>query len=225
MVAAWIHTGEAVQQLAENVVLCDLARLQGTDALLARIEEGVGGIYAWYRRFKFNDAVLNEPEKFIAYILDEIHKKHSMERDARLAPAHRVQLSANTVFSKEEELKVCAADPLFRQLLLTLLENSLIFQQPLYIGKATNIHARISDHLKGASVLRRRLNDAGHDIDNCRLLLLYMRGEPSSLEIESDSVELDDDDSEIEGAQSTTEVLIEDIVSRLFLPTFTARYG
>ena len=114
---------------------------------------------------------------------------------------------------------------MFRQLLLTLLENSLIFQQPLYIGKANNIHARISDHLKGASVLRRRLNDAGHDIDNCRLLLLYIRGEPSSLEVESDSIELDDDDSEIEGTQSTTEVLIEDIVSRLFLPTFTARYG
>lgn len=217
----WILKDEDVQELATDVLLCDLTKLHGKHALLSKIEENIGGVYVWYRRFQFDEETLKDPAKFVEYILGEVYKQHSAVREARLAPAHRLRLSADTVFSKKEHLETYANNPSFRLFLSNLLENSLIFQQPLYIGKTNDFHARIGKHLSGSSSLRRRLKEAGHDIDSCRLLLLYMRDDPTVAEGETD----DEDDPTAEGLQPMTQSLVEDIISRLFLPTFTVRYG
>lgn len=218
---ALIFGDDSFQKLDEDIVLFNLAQMSGNDALLGRIRNDFGGVYAWYRRFEIDEAIINDPEKFIAYVLQELQKRHCVEREARLAPAHRITLSADSSFLKEDELKIWAKNPMFRRLLLNLLENAMLFQQPLYIGKAVNLYKRIFNHLQPDSNLRSRLADAGHNIDKCRLLLLYIPAELSKIEKAGETEESDDS----EEAQLPSELLIEDILSRLFLPTFTIRYG
>lgn len=223
----WLQGNEAVQQLSKNVLLYDLAQMRGNSAVLSRIPENVGGVYAWYRRFELKPTAKHDPEVFAASILDELSKDHCAPREARLPPSHRIRLQSETVFTKEGVLREFATDSSFRQLILMLLENSLIFQQPLYIGKATNLHSRIRNHLSEGSLLRERLEIAGHNINRCRLLLIHTSYSSSSFALDSsDDDEFDNQFSEdCEFSDLASERLVEDILSRLFLPTFTLRYG
>ncbi len=224
----WLQGNEAVQQLSENVLLYDLAQMRGNNALVSRIPENVGGVYAWYRRFELKPTARHDPEVFTASILDELSKDHCAPREARLPPSHRIRLQSETSFTKEGVLKELAVDPSFRQLLFMLLDNSLIFQQPLYIGKATNLHSRIRSHLREESLLRERLRVAGHNINRCRLLLIHTSYSTSIFA--SDRADEEDDfdnqaSEDCEISDLASERLVEDILSRLFLPSFTLRYG
>lgn len=167
---AWLHGNDAVQQLSENVILYDLTQMRGNSAVLSRIPNHIGGVYAWYRRFEIDPSARHDPEVFVNYILKELSKDHSAPRETKLPPAHRIRLQPDNSFSKELLLKELAADSSFRQPLFMLLNNSLIFQQPLYIGKTTNLYFRISNHLSEGSILRDRLAAAGHNINRCRLI-------------------------------------------------------
>jgi hypothetical protein len=224
---AWIHGDEAVQQLSQNVLMYNLGQVRGTNALLSRIPKQIGGVYAWYRCFELDPGAKDDPEVFVSSILGELCKDHSAPRETRLPPAHRIILKPETSFSKELILKEFASDPSFRQLLFMLLNNSLIFQQPLYIGKATNLHSRIRSHLGEGSILRERLEAAGHNINRCRLLLIHTSYSRASFEPESiDEEEIVNEVSEdYESSELASESLVEDILSRLFLPSFTLRYG
>lgn len=224
---AWLYGSDAVQQLSENVVLYDLAQIRGNSAVLSRIPDNIGGVYAWYRRFEIDANAINDPQVFANYILEELCKEHSAPRETKLPPAHKIKLQAETSFSKELLLKELAADSSFRQLLFMLLNNSLIFQQPLYIGKATNLYSRIRSHIREGSILRDRLADAGHKIHKCRLLIIHTSYNTGTM---SDSVDEDDElDNQIEEdyefSKLASDKLVEDILSRLFLPSFTLRYG
>lgn len=122
----WLHGNDAVQQLSENVVLYDLAQIRGNSAVLSRIPDNTGGVYAWYRRFEIDPNAINDPETFVNYILKELCKDHSAPRETRLPPAHRIKLQPETFFSKELLLNELAADSSFRQLLFMLLDPSKI---------------------------------------------------------------------------------------------------
>ncbi|MEH1923408.1 GIY-YIG nuclease family protein [Nostoc sp.] len=224
---AWLYGSDAVQQLSENVVLYDLAQIRGNSAVLSRIPDNIGGVYAWYRRFEIDANAINDPQVFANYILEELCKEHSAPRETKLPPAHKIKLQAETSFSKELLLKELAADSSFRQLLFMLLNNSLIFQQPLYIGKATNLYSRIRSHIREGSILRDRLADAGHKIHKCRLLIIHTSYNTDTVPY---SVDEDDElDNQIEEdyefSKLASDKLVEDILSRLFLPSFTLRYG
>ncbi|MBE8968156.1 GIY-YIG nuclease family protein [Nostocales cyanobacterium LEGE 12452] len=224
---AWLYGSDAVQQLSENVVLYDLAQMRGNSAVLSRIPDNIGGVYAWYRRFEIDANAINDPQVFANYILEELCKEHSAPRETKLPPAHKIKLQAETSFSKELLLKELAADSSFRQLLFMLLNNSLIFQQPLYIGKATNLYSRIRSHIREGSILRDRLADAGHKINRCRLLIIHTSYNTNTV---PDSLDEDDElDNQIEEdyefSKLASDKLVEDILSRLFLPSFTLRYG
>lgn len=225
---AWLYGNDLVQLLSKNVVLYDLAQIRGTNALLRRIPRYVGGVYAWYRRFELEPTARHDPEVFINSILDELCKVHCAPRETKLPPSHRIMLQSETSFSKGSVLKEFAVDPSFRQLIFMLLENSLLFQQPLYIGKATNLHSRIQSHLREGGILRERLATAGHNINRCKLLLINTSYSTSSLTLD-DSNEEDEFDSEVsedcEFSEFESERLVEDILSRLFIPSFTLRYG
>jgi hypothetical protein len=225
----WLHENHPVQQIGDNVVLYDLTQIRGTNALLRRIPRHTGGVYAWYRRFEFEPTANSDPEVFTTSIINELRKAHCTPREARLPPSHRIMLQSDTSFSKGDELKELAVDPSFRQLLLMLLENSLLFQQPLYIGKATDLHSRIQTHLREGGILRERFAAAGHNIHRSRLLLIHILSNTSNLGLDNidDEEEIDNqiDTEDIEFSESLSERLIEDILSRLFVPPFTLRYG
>jgi hypothetical protein len=215
----WLYTNNAVQEISDNVILYDLSKIRGINAILSRVPQDFSGIYVWYRRFSFDQSAFDDPEAFVAAVLSELCKEHCAEREGQLPPMYRVSLKPETYFYKEDSLRKFASNKTFRQLVLTLLENSLLFQQPMYIGKATNLYNRIRSHLREGSKLRERFNLAGHNIDQCRLLLVGMPPELSSQYNEQNS----DFESELPEAES--EQLVEDILSRLFLPSFTLRYG
>ncbi|GAB1539807.1 hypothetical protein NUACC21_24740 [Scytonema sp. NUACC21] len=219
---------DAVQQLNKNVLLYDLAQLRGTNAILSRIPSSISGVYAWYRRFQLEPSVVDDPDLFVKFIVDELCKGHSAPRQAHLPPAHRIILQPETFFSKEALLREFAADPSFRQLLFILLNNSFIFQQPLYIGKASNLYSRIRSHLSEGSILRERLASAGHNINRCRLLVIYTSNNSLNVSVDNSNEDNELDNQvleESEAFESTSDSLIEDILSRLFLPSFTLRYG
>ena len=184
----------------------------------------MSGVYAWYRNFKIDAAAQNNSEIFVSSILEELGKPHCITREIYFPPSHRLIVKPETRFSKhkQEALKQYANNFFFRELLITLLNNCLLFQQPLYIGKASNLRTRIQNHLSVESILRERLKEAKHDIEQCRLLVLICSENICSFASENTEIE-EDGDSEV--PQLEPEQLIEDILSRLFLPSFTIKYG
>ncbi|GAB4532225.1 MAG: hypothetical protein Tsb0014_16490 [Pleurocapsa sp.] len=221
---SWLYGNDVVQKLGDNAFLYDLSKMRGVSAILNRIPDNMPGVYAWYRNFKIDAAAHNDPDAFVSNILQELYKPHCVTRETRLPPSHRLIVKPETILSqrKQEALKYYAANPDFRELLITLLNNCLLFQQPLYIGKASNLRTRISNHLGVESVLRERLKEAEHDLEQCRLLLLSCSENINyciSENIESEQ------ENENEFSQLEPEALIEDILSRLFLPSFAINYG
>lgn len=221
----WESNSSVVQSIGDHALLYDLSLLKGSRSVLSRIPSDMGGVYAWYRRFKLNLSADTDAESFSNQILDELRKEHSSSRKASLAPVHQITLSPETHFSKEDLLRKLSLNREFRSLMAFLLENSLIFQQPLYIGKAKDFHSRIKSHLREDSILRERLKLAGHNIDQCRLLIVIYPGSDTDILVDESSLEKDSDFLNDEFSNSEPEQVIEDILSRLFLPSFTLRYG
>lgn len=224
---AWLYGNEVVQRLGENAFLYDLSKIRGTKAILDRIPDSMSGVYAWYRNFKIDASALNDSDVFVSNILQELYKPHCITRETRLPPSHKLIVKPETILPqrKQEALKQYSINSDFRELLITLLNNCLLFQQPLYIGKANNLRYRIRNHLNIDSVLRKRLKDAEHDLDSCRLLIVGY----SQFTYYNDLKSLEDteteEDNENEFSELEPEILIEDILSRLFLPSFTLNYG
>lgn len=222
---AWLYKNDnVVQRLGENAFLYDLSRIRGISAILSRIPDNMPGVYAWYRNFRIDSTVLNHPETFVSQVLQELYKPHCVTRETRLPPSHRLIVKPETVFSarKQEALHYHAANPYFRELIISLLHNCILFQQPMYIGKTLNLRSRISNHLALESVLRERFADAEHDIEQCRLLILCSPQQITCTTYEDIEAE---EDIESEFSYLEPEALIEDILSRLFLPSFTINYG
>lgn len=204
--------------------------MRGIEAILSRIPEGLSGIYSWYRRFEISQEIRDDPEAFAKLVINEIYKPHCIPRTARIPPSHRIYVEADTVFRKRELLESFSADSSFRNMLVALLENSLLFQQPLYIGKSNNIKTRIKHHLDEGSDLRQRLYEADHNIEKCRLLVVNLTDSDRHQNLNNfngnDEENFEDLNlEETEFATGSQEQLIEDILSRLFLPSFTIRYG
>jgi hypothetical protein len=220
--ATWLDASSVVQQLSEQVILYDLSQIRGTRAILSRIPESASGVYAWYRRFDLHPDAIQDPEVFESALLKEIYKPHFATREARLPPSTKLTVEAETTFSKQEVLHQLSQDISFRQIVCMLLQNSLLFQQPLYIGRAKNIQRRIRSHLSQESSLRKRPASSNHDLDQCKLLVIITT---ESLEDHYDSSLNLEDEEEQELPKEDSEKLIEDILSRLFLPSFTIRYG
>jgi hypothetical protein len=221
---AWLYGNDVVQRLGDNAYLYDLSKIRGVSAILNRIPDNMSGVYAWYRNFDVDTAAHDNPEAFVSNILQELFKPHCITRETRLPPSHRLIIKPETMLSqrKQEALKYHANNSHFRELLITLLNNSLLFQQPLYIGKAVNLRTRISNHLDVESILRERLKDAEHNLEQCRLLIL---GCSENIDYSvSENIKFEQD-NESEFSQLESEALIEDILSRLFLPSFTINYG
>jgi hypothetical protein len=221
---SWLYKSDVVQRLGENTFLYDLSKIRGTSAILNRIPDNMSGVYAWYRNFQLDTSAIDNSEVFVSSILSELFKPHCVTRETRLPPSYRLIVKPETVLSqqKQEALKYYAGNSNFREILVTLLNDCLLFQQPLYIGKAINLKNRIRNHLSIESLLRERLKEAEHDIDKCKLLIVGLPQNSNYLTSESIDIE---EEQESEFSQIPPEALIEDILSRLFLPSFTIKYG
>ncbi len=167
------------------------------------------GVYAFFPFRTYPD----NPEKLMEMILSEIHRKKFADRAADLAPYYGITLKSRTDFSSSKKPMLLKAlhNPAFRREILEILDNSLLFQSPLYVGKSKNIRARIQQHFGDASDLRERLSEAGYLIEKTSLLVL-----PLSHAAISD---------EETATHNDFESIAEEILSRLFHVHFTLRLG
>ena len=221
---SWLYGNDVVQRLGDNAFLYNLSKIRGIPGILRRIPDNMSGVYAWYRNFKIDPSAINNSGVFVSSLLEELHKPHCVTRETRFPPSYKLIVKPETILSqrKKEALEYYADNPNFRNLLITLLNNCLLFQQPLYIGKASNLRTRISNHLGVESILRKRLKDAEHELEECRLLLI---GCSENISCSALEVSEPEDENNSEFSQLESEILLEDILSRLFLPSFTIKYG
>jgi hypothetical protein len=185
---------------------CDLIR-GGTDAIVAMLPQ-TPGVYAWYKKFLPPDPESSDAEMYFNFIISETKLPHCLERDARLNPNFHVYLRSERDFpqGKHAKLRSNCAHVDFRRFLHSLLQkNGLLFQQALYVGKADILANRIEDHLEGRSELRKRLKEASIEISRCQLAYIEVPTLP--------------------GEGTGINLVVEDILSRLFYPPFTERYG
>lgn len=201
----------------------------GSRTAINYIPNRTSGIYAWFRNYRYPDA----PDAFFEKLIEDIERPKFIERTGNISPYYQVGIRSYGKLSdgKRLRLKEAIKRQEFRDELQQALGNSIMFQSPLYVGKATNLRKRVAQHLAPDGLLRNRLQGIGVDLDNS-LLLIYPLGDASS-DNEIDS-ELSDCDSEdvVDTAENAgnaesmgNEDLFEEIYSRLFSPQFSIRLG
>lgn len=163
-------------------------------------------IYAFFRRLEL-DASL-EANEFTDQLCSLIKSPTALTWTGKLGPLYRSSLESRSELpvGKVAKLRKLSELSQFRMHLAELIREATHLQSPLYVGKADDLHGRISTHLGPSSDLAMRLSDNGIEIDAC--VLGYM--------VTANSVGL------TPGLDLT---LIEDVVSRLCRPGFVGRIG
>lgn len=222
-----IHLAKPDGAMIVNLPLFPL----GVRTALNYIPDNTAGIYAWFRTFKYSD----DPEMLFAQIIADIERPKFVERTGVIAPYYQVGVSSYGKLSdgKRQRLIEAMKCSRFREDLKQVLGNSIMFQAPLYVGKASNLRIRIEQHLSSESILRLRLDAVGIDIEKS-LLMICPLGDSgwdtvtheNTWDMLRETESHDDDDDELEQPRlEKYEDLYEEIFSRLFSPQFTVKIG
>ena len=201
----------------------------GPETCLNFIPSGMSGIYAWFQTYKYSD----DPKVLYEQLVSDIERPKFTEREGTIAPYYHVGIRSFGKLSdgKRERIREALEDIDFRQHLHHAIGNSILFQAPLYVGKATNLKKRIGQHLSPTSPLRTRLKAVGIDLDMSKLMIcpLYSAFTPTDSHQdhadnseESSESEIDFEDTE---PSERYEELLEEIFSRLFSPQFSIKLG
>lgn len=196
--------------LEGRLIVLDLSRLSGGKKAVLKFIDSEPGVYAWFQNFCSPCLKPNATgQEFYDALTQRIFAKHCADNRGRLAPLFRVRLSSFKRLSKAKRnsLREWCDHADFRSEMSQLLNASLLFSQPLYVGCAKNLRVRIGNHFDGvSSKLRHDLKQINIDINQCWLAILRV---PKK-----------------EGLERPKEQqLVEDIISKLFHPLFTKRYG
>jgi len=212
----------------KGATLLNLGRFSaGSFAALDYIPKDTRGFYAWFRSFDYPE----DPELFIGRLLDDISAPKFAPRRGFISPYHQVEIASggDMTQSRKEALKTAIRDPGFYTALRSGLHHSILFQAPLYVGKAFNLRKRISTHLAPFSPLRERLACVGLNLDRCLLLVFPYQTDEDEKELSpsDDEINMNEEiDEELTSQHSLDhEVLLEEVFSRLFSPQFTLRIG
>lgn len=211
---------EPISEISENVFLARLRLIPGGSAALSsRIPPGTPGVYAWFRDFHVPEHVWADGERLFDTIHTWTRHGHSVERVGTIPPLYSVLLNPNSQMGprKLRELRMRCQVPEFREKLRELLSSSQLFQSPLYVGKTSDLARRTAEHLEGRTQLRGNLHKAGIDI-RCAVLVFVF------LDVGVDSMSVAGDD-EFEEPEMTDEDVVEELLSRLYHPRFSIRYG
>lgn len=178
----------------------------GTSDAINRIPNEQAGIYFWYRAFNYP---ANE-EGFSKALKEDLDAPKFPTRTGHVKPYFGVAISSASGLNrrKSKELETALKQEQFRTHLRELLNVSVIFQAPLYIGKSKDIRRRIQDHLSDESPLQERLQECNLSIEDTALLVM-----PKEEDINLGLDNMDD------------ELLYEEIFSRLFNPLFNLKIG
>jgi hypothetical protein len=200
----------------------------GPETSLNFIPDGLAGTYAWFQTYRYSD----DPEALYSQLVADIERPKFSERSGVISPYYEVGIRSFGKLSagKRERLQEALKNSDFRQHLHHAIGNSIFFQSPLYVGKASDLKIRIGQHLSPNSVLRARLDESGISIDTAMLMLCPIwNGEDPQPSIYDESVEppISDDDETGDDLPigERYEDLLEEIFSRIFCPQFSIKLG
>ncbi len=177
----------------------------GPKDAVERMPENTPGVYFWFRTYDYPDS----PNEFWESLTADISKKKFPARSGTVAPYLDVTIESKTRLpaGKSKDIKLAIEHDSFRKQLTTILGFSVLFQTPLYIGKSEDLRKRTLEHLEYGSSLSTRLEEAEINIEETCLLIVPVEPLPKDLK----------------GFDS--EILFEEVFSRLFQPHFNLRIG
>lgn len=198
----------ATELAGDRIKVLNLARIGGSDEAVLRCLSDEPGVYAWFKNFAELDATVEnqDPHAFYSSLHAHITAKQCIDRKGSIPPLYRLKIKSRSRLSKSKlaQLLKQSAVADFRRELHEVLAVSLLFSGPLYVGRASNLKKRINDHLSGKTDLRANLKRGGINIRHCWLAILRL---PVTAEL------------------SERDNLVEDVLSRLFRPSFSEKYG
>jgi hypothetical protein len=220
-----MHFDQPVTHIGQQLVLLNLPLIRGRSGIVSRIPK-CPGVYSWYRGFSCPSPATSSAAQFAGYLIQQVTAPHCLDRRANMPPVYEVVLRSNTRLSelKQGALAGLCESRRFREDIAAVLRSAFLFQQPLYVGKAEDLSTRIEEHLHPSSVLQERLGEVGIQLQHCWLLCVLLADE--GLGGRSPSTLVDPSLSS-DGAEDSIapELVVEDLLSRLFHPLFTQRYG
>jgi hypothetical protein len=214
-----------VTHIGEQLVLLNLQLIRGgRNAIVSRVPR-CPGVYSWYRSFSCPSPQTTSAEVFAGFLIEQATSKHCLDRRANMPPVYEVVLRSDKRLSdvKQNALKELCESARFREDMAAVLYSSFLFQQPLYVGKAEELASRIHGHLQPGSVLQERLGKVGIHLHECWLLCVLLPNRGLGGESPQTPENLTDPSRTEESL--SPELLVEDLISRLFHPLFTQRYG
>lgn len=173
---------------------------------IRRIPADQAGIYFWFKTFDYP----SDQEGFLSALTKDLLAPKFPRRVGHVQPYYEVALTSSTSIGnkKKNAIDQASKNASFRKHLQKLLNLSVLFQAPLYIGKSNDIKRRMDQHLADDSKLSTRLAEHGLRITDTALLVIPLA--------KDNSLGLDEMDDEL---------LYEEIFSRLFNPLFNLRLG
>jgi hypothetical protein len=214
-----------VTHIGEQQVLLNLQLIRGgRSAIVSRVPK-CPGVYSWYRSFACPPPATTSAELFANYLIEQATARHCLDRRASVPPVYEVVLRSHKRLSeqKQESLTKLCESPRFREDIAAVLRSAFLFQQPLYIGKAEELATRVDEHLQAGSVLQERLGEVGIQLRDCWLLCVLL----PDLGLGGASPATPATSPDPNGVEESLspELVVEDLLSRLFHPLFTQRYG
>ncbi|MCY2991745.1 MAG: hypothetical protein NTY19_28305 [Planctomycetota bacterium] len=216
----------AVSMIAHGIIVFNLSKMRGRETVCSRVPD-LPGVYAWFQNYQPPAPETSSPDAFARYLYEQATRVHCLPRTGRIAPLYEVELRSRKEMTpgKVDSLAKLCESVDFRRSVATLLRSAMFFQQPLYVGKASHLPARIHQHLSASGELRRRLAGVGIDIDATWLVCMPIEGMDCLTDIPEPTIDESSGSSEAEEPAFSTEIVLEDLISKLFHPLFTGRYG
>jgi len=220
----------SVYNLAEpkGATLLNLGKFPaGGISALDYIPKDSRGFYAWFRSYDYPE----NPDCFVERLLEDIAAPKFAPRQGFVSPYHQVEIASGGDMTpgRKDALKKAIKNPEFFAALQSGLFHSILFQSPLYVGKAINLRNRVKSHLSATSPLRERLAAVGLNLDRCLVLVFPHKVDEDEFDIPSPDDEVSSNESDMEALHSDEEleheILLEEVFSRLFSPQFTLRIG
>jgi hypothetical protein len=182
-----------------------LNRLGGLSMICERLP-ATPAVYAFVRDIPLPPT--HDADAVVSSLEQTILLKAAPDHTTALGPLHRATLQSFSGLSdrKASDLKEFAQNETFRLIVRSVIEHAAPLQAPLYVGKATSLQKRFSQHIEPMSPLCTRLRAAGIKLEECSLLYT-----------ELDSLPADLDPSALN--------LVEEILTRLLRPGFVMRIG
>ncbi|WP_140162499.1 hypothetical protein [Billgrantia desiderata] len=197
-----------IERLLNDSVLVKVSKIRGGSNAVCQNFPDAPGVYIIYKDIERRSSC----SPFV-HLMEEIESDKFTSREGVVAPLFNIRVESRTRLPKKkiEALKEFSRNEKFVKEVDEILSLSILFQSPLYVGKANNIRARLRQHLDGDSDLKETLSESGIDIRKTNVLAIMSEGESYEKEEKATGVEYEN--------------LIEDLLSRMFCPGFTRRYG